>query len=372
MSPLDPDPRHGAHRRTGDFSHPLAPVFQRPTESTLPMHPRDPQDPQQASVPPPGPLADASLVERLARWDELPPWDLEALASNPATGSKLARVRDAEAELTGGVDALESCPPSEDLFDLAGGPGGPVLTPHRTLELRAHLELCPSCAGFVGSLERTPPPPFLLDEEAPRALKRPLRLVARNVGRWIPMAAAALVLIGVVWQLGGGPVSAAWPQQPVLRGAAETDLLFPRGPVLTAANGLDWAASPRFEVTTVEGADQYRLRVRTTDGSAFGDGETVLESTNTEPIFLATNEFGPGHYTWEAWATVGGLERPLGEREFRVVDNQDLRLELRAAFGLRRVQLLHDAGHVTDARRAARGLPASPQRDAYLGRAPQR
>jgi hypothetical protein len=372
MSPLDPPPRHGAQRRTGNFRQPLAPASKGLTDSPLPMHSSAPRDPKQASVPPPGPLADASVEERMARWDELPPWDLEVLTSNSATNSKLARVKDAEAELTGGLDSLESCPPPEDLFDLAGGPGGQILTPHRTLEIRAHMELCSSCTEIVGSLERTPPPPFLLGEEAPQAPKRPLRLVARNVGRWIPMAAAALALLGIVWQLGGGPVSAAWPQQPVLRGAAEADLLFPRGPVLTAANGLDWAASPRFEVTPVEGADLYRLRVRVTDGSAFVEGEPVLELTSTEPIFLATTEFAAGYYTWETWVTEGGLERPLGERDFRVVANADLRLELHAAFGLRRVQLLHDAGYVTDARRAARGLPASQERDAYLGRAPLR
>jgi hypothetical protein len=74
-----------------------------------------------------------------------------------------------------------------------------------------------------------------------------------------------------------------------------------------------------------------------------------------------------GHYTWEAWAVVDGLDRSLGERDFQVVDDSALRLQILDLRPVARVRHLHEAGYLVDARCVARRLPASSERDAYLG-----
>ena len=80
----------------------------------------------------------------------------------------------------------------------------------------------------------------------------------------------------------------------------------------------------------------------------------------------------PGHYTWEAWATVDGLERLLGERDFEVVRDEDVRANLASLSDLERVHALHEAGWWTDARALARRMHPSVGRDAYLDGTPGR
>ncbi len=79
-----------------------------------------------------------------------------------------------------------------------------------------------------------------------------------------------------------------------------------------------------------------------------------------------------GHYTWEARATVNGLEQPLGERDFEVLQNEAFLQELNGQEARKRIRSLHAAGYLTDARALARRLPPSSERDSYLGSNPGR
>ena len=186
----------------------------------------------------------------------------------------------------------------------------------------------------------------------------------------MPMAAAAAVLVvGTVLFRGGGVgAGEGLPEYPLLRGAAEEALLFPRGPVLAGKPGHApvFADAPLFELTPVAGAGLYEIVLRRHAGDAFSAGTEVARLRGENPILSLEAALEPDHYTWEAWAEVDGLLRHLGERDFRVKQDNSLWIDLNRLDSMGRVRHLHDSGYLTDARHQARALPPSPARDVYL------
>ncbi|MEE8467305.1 MAG: hypothetical protein V3T22_02560, partial [Planctomycetota bacterium] len=192
------------------------------------------------------------------------------------------------------------------------------------------------------------------------------------LARWIPVAAAAAILVtGFTLMDGSGTVGAGGllPTSPLLRGASEEALLFPLGRVLppdSLAEG-GFADRPRFELAAQPRASSYRVVLYSNSGGAFETGESILTLEGEGPDLRSEVPLADGHYTWEAWAVVDGLDRGLGERDFQVVDDSALRLQLLDLRPVARVRQLHEAGYLVDARWVARRLPASSERDAYLG-----
>lgn len=190
--------------------------------------------------------------------------------------------------------------------------------------------------------------------------------------RWIPVAAAALVMAMVLDR--PGPTHAmdgGLPESPVLRSASSTALLFPRGRVIAPMDGVvTYAERPLFEVAAVEGADRYRFELRRNDGTAFDEGDMVWAAESTSRNATA-DRLTAGTYEWGAWATVDGVERDLGRLSFVVLPASDSGLVACASganAGAARedVRRLHSAGFLTDARERARALPPGEARTAYL------
>jgi hypothetical protein len=287
-----------------------------------------------------------------------------------------------------GVAPAAVCPPAEDLYDYGRGPGARRMPEPERLTIRAHLASCEECAGFVESLAARPPAP-LLDVLPPRRTQAPAR---RNL-RLVPVlaAAAAAVLAVMLWDTlrrdegPTGPTVASapkinFPSDPLLRGQTPGELLFPREKLLRSEQGL-W--SPLlFEIEPRERATSYRVILRRHGGGAFDEGTEVLTVESAEPDVapkVEAADLAPGFYTWEAWATVDGLDVALGSRDFEVVADaallDGLRTRNTAAEPARSesiLHLLHDAGFSSDARAFARTLPPSPERDEYLARRPAR
>lgn len=315
---------------------------------------------------------DPRVDELLTRWDELPAELLTELEQHPVHGPRLEHLRRAEAFL----DSC-ACPESSDLYDFARGPGYGLLPAQRRAEIADHLGQCADCGALVESLEASPPLPLdLTDGPAPLEGPRPLRALPRLVEQWMPVAAAAAVLAVGLLVFRSNPVDAGdlWPRYPLLRGEVAADLTFPRDAVLAsgAVPGGGWAEAPRFEVDPLEGATAYRIEVTRHGGAAFGEGDRVLSLAGSAGDLVAAEALEPGHYTWEAWATIDGLERLLGARDFEVLEVEGLHAELAHLSNLERVHRLHDRGLWTDARALARHTPPSAGRDAYLGAAPGR
>ena len=296
---------------------------------------------------------------------------------------------------------LGECPSADELYQFGHGPGTSPLPEQRQVAIADHLAHCRDCDAWVATLAQRPPVPLDLappqeDEEAEESAAhsvQPRPQAWRR--RWIPLAAAALILItvGVFWGpiRAGGPGPAlhatgiAFPTPDVLRGTSARALYFPRDRVLTSATrGL--LHELRFELAEREEASLYRVFLMRNVAGAFDRGQAVatLESDGTTLTFAhATDgahvELTPGTYTWEGWAVVRGLETILGRRDFEVVEDTELRGELDRLAGLdepRRsteiLALLHRRGHSTDARAYARALPRTPERDAYLNNLPGR
>jgi hypothetical protein len=130
-------------------------------------------------------------------------------------------------------------------------------------------------------------------------------------------------------------------------------------------------------------AAALRVLVERHAGGALDRGERVASfEGGPGAIELAPEQaaaLAPGHYTWEAWALVDGLDVHLGRRDFEVVRDAQLTARLAELERLEEpdrsealIALLHERGFLGDARALARDLPATPERDAYLRALPGR
>jgi hypothetical protein len=341
------------------------------------------------------------VAEALAHWDELAPELLARLAGHPRYGPQLERLRASErwmqahaAPERAGSSLSELCPTAEELFDFAGGPGQRPQSSTRHAAIARHVAACASCRYFTTTLVPSAELPADVAralEPAPAARPLPLVLVPRprHAGRWIPLAAAAALLGFVLVRMAddNGGVAARFPQPPLLRGETQTALAFPRGRVLLPAEELQatwpgWGASLQFEIAPQAEASSYRVLIFRHDGGAFAQRTELARLASPVPQIASTTGalgLGAGHYTWEAWAVVRGLDQLLGTRDFEVQADEALVRELAQLRGesepqrtLAAVHRLHAHGYATDARELARRMPASPERDAYLGQVPGR
>jgi hypothetical protein len=361
-------------------------------------------------------------LEALSHWDELAPERLALLARHPDHGPRLERLQQAEAWLEEGArsargQGARACPDADELYDHGRGPGYRPLDDARRAEIDRHLLHCLDCELLVASLVRRPPMPLEIEplvadawpgdeageglHEAAALAVAPVRPARRRLLRLVPLAAAAALLLGLVLWIGrGAPVAGglALPQAPLLRGAMQERLLYPRERLLAPPAGeslpawLELARLRRFETLPVEGATLYRLELFRHDGGAFDEGRRVARHAGPEPAVPMADvgpALEPGHYTWEAWAVVNDLDQRLGARDFEVVADGALWRELEGLLGLegsdraaaprpnerslaRAIRLLDERGFSTDARALARLLPPSPERDAFLERRPGR
>jgi len=320
-------------------------------------------------------------------------------------------------------DAGLACPTAGELYDFASGPGSEPLPRDRHLAIDRHLAACESCDSFVATLAIAPPALLLLgDDEVGVSVPTvttgtmpeptPVRHVsghrfpARRV--LIPLAAAAAIVLAIgVWRA-FQPVTtmrAVWPEAPLLRGETADALVWPRGRVLERSEAVARLApalasailfeleaplferaapmfeleAPMFERAAPAGSESSRVQVLRTAGGAFDVPTTIAEWSPTSSTSASPIPLPAGHYTWKAWTRERGLDVELGSRDFEVVHDAALLRELSAILesgdedaDVRAVAFLDARGFRTDARVLARSLPASPGRDAYLGRAPGR
>ena len=205
--------------------------------------------------------------------------------------------------------------------------------------------------------------------------------------RWVPLAAAAsLLATAAVWSIVGTSHETAlrFPTNALLRGATTDNLFFPRASILYATPELvkAWPALGErltFEMRAQPKAQSYWIQVSENDGSAFGANKSLWKQPTRSATFVADRDLAPGHFTWEAWAVENGLDRNLGTRDFEVVADAAVTNKLLAIAGraepersLEAVRILHESGFGTDARRIARGMKPTPERDAYLNQVPGR
>lgn len=357
----------------------------------------------------PGDLRDPrSAVEALAHWDELEPAARRTLTADPLQRSRLAMLEAVDGWMQRRVHDLPDegqalgCPAADELYDFGRGPGYVPLTAMRAQAIERHVVSCADCGALAKSLAVPPPLPLVLglgaelepviDHPLARSEPRrtqPVRSPAVRVQgwrRWAPLAAAAsLLAIASVWLAIPRGTDAGFPVGPLLRGEAGGPLYFPRDRVLrpTATIASVWPALAddiRFEIEPQAEATEYRVDLFAHEGGAFSSTSPVESLMSREPLLaIAANKLALGHYTWRAWASVRGLDIELGERDFVVVDDAGLAGELARLAdsaeperSLAAVRLCADRGFSTDARRIARRLPASAERDLFLGRMPGR
>jgi len=325
----------------------------------------------------------------LAHWDELPREGLRSLQSDAVLGPRLEQLQQAERVLESLSLPQSECPTADELYDYGRGPGYVTLTASHRRTIERHLSECDTCEAQVEMLTHSPPlplevasiePPTLVQDEPDSAFddddhSNVFQRAQTNMrSHWMPLAAAALVLVMGFTALSRDR-SQAWPDMPLLRGAAGQALSFPRGRVLASIPEATWfgfAAEPVFELQPVAGASSYRVVLTRHDGGAFAEGREIERLEAQRPVLATANALAAGNYTWQAWAIVDGLDKPLGAQDFQIVDRPEL---VRVVSGLKRLRglrLLHEAGFVTDARHIARNLPPSAERDAYLNAAPGR
>ena len=342
-------------------------------------------------------------LERLARWNEAGAGERAALAEHAAAcstcGPGLALIERAEAwleeRLAQGAGP-SPCPPAEELYDHGGGPGARPLAAAVRERVAEHLERCAECRGFVATLAARPPAPLADLPRSPSdfvraplaALPRPSAPALRPrwaaaaalflaVAGWLALRPAEPAQAGAELELARAPQARGrYPELPLLRGAESAGALFPRGRVL-AGPGQPACALRRFEIAPVAGASGYRAVLRSTQGGAFEAGAVVARLSGEQAQIEAADVFAklaPGHYTWEAWALVHGLERPLGERDFELARDPELERELAeieraSAPGdapYERLARLFEAGYASDARALAQSLPETPERERFL------
>ncbi len=336
-----------------------------------------------------------AAIEALVCWDELGDEELREIEADPHLSPRLDLLRAAEAWLERGGASADACPVADELYDFGRGPGYQPLAASTRQRIERHLERCGECRDALQALEEAPPSPLELDAASPRipAPRRrepatPATIVElahvrrrRRAQRLVVAAAASLVGGLSLWLLYDGRGSElSLPSAPLLRGENELALGYPRGPVLAAQDKLPaLALSLRFELAEVPGAQGYRVEILRHAGGAFDQGQKVGELSGARDALRLEERLAPGSYTWRAYASVNGLERELGARDFEVVDDPALLERLAQAGGAdelartyERVRILHEAGDWTDARELARTLPSSAERDRYLEQTPGR
>jgi hypothetical protein len=336
-----------------------------------------------------------AAIEALVRWDELGEADLLELEADPHLGPRLATLRAAQDWLERRVAGDQPCPSAEELYDYAGGPGSAPLSAQDNRRIDEHVFACSACEELLATLADAPPSPLVLDP-APPTLRAPLhreppalapilelggRARRRRIQR-VALACAATLVVGFsLWMLVDGRESRLQlPAAPLLRGESELALYYPRGPVLERGSWMPAAGLPlRFELRPVEGAQNYRVEVSRHAGGAFDSGSKVTELRGALAELVLPARLEAGSYTWRAYASVGGLERDLGARDFEVRADPELLKRLSSAAGssalerdCERIRILHESGDWTDARECARTLPPSAERDRYLGQVPGR
>lgn len=336
-----------------------------------------------------------TAIEALVRWDELSASDLAEIAAEPGLAARLSTLQAAEAWLDAGGAAAGACPSAEELYDYAGGPGATPLSAEASHRVDEHLFECTACEELLLTLADAPPSPLVLEPDpvtipAPRRRETPglapiLELAPRprrrRLQRFALACAATLVAGFALWTLIDGRESGLQlPAAPLLRGETEQALYYPRGPVLEAGSWMGPVALPlRFELHEVAEADSYRVEILRHGGGAFESGARAAELSGALDALVLPARLTAGTYTWRAFASVHGLERELGSRDFEVRADAELSAHLDKAAGSNeperssaRIRLLHDAGDWTDARELARGLPPSAERERYLGQIPGR
>ncbi len=356
-----------------NFGKKTGPMGSTPSDDRPTMHPFN-----QGRGPLPDQADDPAVTELLAHWDELPVDGLANVTAHPVHGQRLEMLRAADAWLLqpcGAAQEANACPSAEHLFDFAKGPGYGPLSRDVHKSILDHVTECAECASLVESLETSPPVPLNLTgdpSDSAAQSRRPHRAgrptLLQFFPRLVPLAAALLALVGGLAMFQQSMTSGSLPAYPLLRGAAHGKLLFPRGPVLGAITDQGML----FEVSKVEGASEYTFTLLAHTGDAFAEGEVLHQARSGSPSTSVEIPLLAGHYTWEASAWVNGLEQPLGERDFRVVEDAALMERLRQQSQVNQIRSLHSAGYWTDARAAARRLPPSTERDLYLGSTPGR
>jgi hypothetical protein len=358
-------------------------------------------------------------IEALAHWDDLDSATLALLERHPIHGPRLSMLRSADRWLEEQAAAARNvrgkCPTAAQLYDFGRGPGYTPLTHAARLEIDRHLARCRDCEVIVESLVAPPPRPLeIVYEDAPHALASdahvdearangaPMTRLAQphaaapafvrgptkpSLRRWVPLAAAAsLLATAAVWSVMGVSHESAlrFPTNPLLRGATTESLYYPRASILYATPELvkAWPAFGErltFELRAQPRAQTYWIQVSENDGSAFGVNRNPWKQTSSAATFAADRDLKPGHYTWEAWVVENGLDRSLGTHDFQIVADAALQRKLMAIAGradpernLEAVRILHESGFETDARRIARSMPPTPERDAYLDQVPGR
>jgi len=351
----------------------------------------------------------ARAEDALSRWDELDPALLEAIAAHPQHGPRLAMLRRADRWLGKGLglETIEgTCPTAEELYDYGRGPGYGPLPSARRAEIERHLVACHECEAHVETLAIPPPVPLDFPSSLPvrNRIPTPVRAARptpspileetverprfRALPRYAPLAvAAALVLALGIWIgiLPSGSATRGFPTAPLLRGSSGGPLYFPRERVLRPGPEVAklFPALGRalvFEVEPQPDATAYSIDVARHGEDAFAvEGEVVAELSGDAPTIRSTIELEPGTYTWTSRVVVRGLARELGARDFAIVLDPELETQLgnlreldEPARSLEAVRILHERGYVADARAIARAMPASPDRDAYLGQVPGR
>lgn len=321
------------------------------------------------------------------------------------------------------------CPKAEELYDFARVPGQNRLghvrqsAAHR-LQIEAHLTGCRDCRELVQLLDLPVPSAWSgeqaeadvehttasaptashgaapdlkeaaiptatstattagvhpSDSEAGALLMGPGSSKRSKLMQGLVAAAAAAAIVAIValqdsaTNAGAKFLPHQFPVAAIMRGDQESPLLHPRGRIL-----LDTAPTPathplKFEWSPQEGAQTYRIQLRKHSGGAFDTGRVVWEHESQAATFDSNERLEAGHYTWELWAVINGLDQRLGARDIELVEDAELLNQLAELSQLtppanneRSLLLLHERGFLSDARAFARQLPQSPERDAYL------
>ncbi|MCA9000535.1 MAG: hypothetical protein KDB61_01335 [Planctomycetes bacterium] len=314
------------------------------------------------------------MHERLAHWDELSEIDLARVQAFPEARAKLHRLRQAQAWLEDSLLSQQECPTPEELFSLGMPFSGEPLDAERRTEIQEHVKLCSDCAREVQTLTVLPPAPLAMDPIEHQDQAEPgTRRTSPGLRRLQTILAAAAALM-LVWLLGARNlfqhpqgVQAAewdWPELATLRGEPSTILIYPRGKQLAREADGTWQGA--FQIRAEPEAQSYRVTVLKNDGSAMDMGEKVTELTGPSNTLALPSPLEPGFYTASIYATVHGLEAPLGRAEFQVRADAETYEKLHALEGVARVRFLHDRGWTSDALIEAQGLPDSPERDTYI------